>query len=159
MWDLWWTKWHWEVNVGFVVDKVALGSQCGICGGQSGTGKSMWDLWWTKWYWEVYVRFVVDKVALGSHVGFVVDKVALGQVFSEYFGFPLSISFHRCSITRKKRNNLIIFITGLHNKPSTLRCFRNFCCGAPSIKFNLMKKGSSVRPAGRVAFQNIFRFS
>jgi hypothetical protein len=22
------------------------------------------------------------------HVGFVVDKVALGQVFSEYFGFP-----------------------------------------------------------------------
>jgi hypothetical protein len=23
-----------------------------------------------------------------SHVGFVVDKVALGQVFSEYFGFP-----------------------------------------------------------------------
>jgi hypothetical protein len=24
-------------------------------------------------------------------VGFVVDKVALGQVFSEYFGFPLSI--------------------------------------------------------------------
>jgi hypothetical protein len=24
-------------------------------------------------------------------VGFVVDKVALGQVFSEYFGFPLPI--------------------------------------------------------------------
>jgi hypothetical protein len=24
-----------------------------------------------------------------SHVGFVVEKVALGQVFSEYFGFPL----------------------------------------------------------------------
>jgi hypothetical protein len=23
-----------------------------------------------------------------SHVGLVVDKVALGQVFSEYFGFP-----------------------------------------------------------------------
>jgi hypothetical protein len=38
---------------------------------------------------------------------FVVDKVALGQVFSEYFGFPLSISFHRCSSTRKrtKKNN------------------------------------------------------
>jgi hypothetical protein len=32
----------------------------------------MWDLWWTKWHWD---RF-----------------------FSEYFGFPLSISFHRCSI-------------------------------------------------------------
>jgi hypothetical protein len=43
------------------------------------------------------------------HVGFVVDKVALGQVFfPEYFGFPLSISFNRCSITRKneKTNHL-----------------------------------------------------
>jgi hypothetical protein len=30
-----------------------------------------------------------------SHVGFVVDKVALGQVFSEYFGFPCQSSFHR----------------------------------------------------------------
>jgi hypothetical protein len=27
-------------------------------------------------------------------VGFVVDKAALGQVFSEYFGFPCQ-SFHR----------------------------------------------------------------
>jgi hypothetical protein len=26
---------------------------------------------------------------------FVVDKVALGQVFSEYFGFPCQISFHQ----------------------------------------------------------------
>jgi hypothetical protein len=25
---------------------------------------------------------------------FVVDKVALGQVFSEYFGFPCQSSFH-----------------------------------------------------------------
>jgi hypothetical protein len=30
-----------------------------------------------------------------GHVGFVVDKVALGQVFSEYFGFPFQFSFHR----------------------------------------------------------------
>jgi hypothetical protein len=29
-----------------------------------------------------------------SHVGFVVDKVTLGQVFSEYFGFPCQFSFH-----------------------------------------------------------------
>jgi hypothetical protein len=51
------------------------------------------------------------------HVGFVVEKMALGQVFPpEYFGFPLSISFHRCSIKRKTKK-LIIFITGLHNKP------------------------------------------
>jgi hypothetical protein len=28
-----------------------------------------------------------------GHVGFVVDKVALGQVFSEYFGFPCQFSF------------------------------------------------------------------
>jgi hypothetical protein len=30
-----------------------------------------------------------------GHVGFVVDKVALGQVSSEYFGFPCQFSFHR----------------------------------------------------------------
>jgi hypothetical protein len=30
-----------------------------------------------------------------SHVGFVVDEVALGQVFSEYFGFPCQSSFHQ----------------------------------------------------------------
>jgi hypothetical protein len=36
------------------------------------------------------------------HVGFMVDRF-----FPEFFGFPLSISFHRCSITRKrtKSNN------------------------------------------------------
>jgi hypothetical protein len=28
-------------------------------------------------------------------VGFVVDKAALGQVFSEYFGFPCRFSFHQ----------------------------------------------------------------
>jgi hypothetical protein len=30
-----------------------------------------------------------------DHVGFVVDKVALGQVFSEYFGFPYQSLFHQ----------------------------------------------------------------
>jgi hypothetical protein len=30
-----------------------------------------------------------------EHVGFVVDKAALGQVFSEYFGFPCQPSFHQ----------------------------------------------------------------
>ena len=40
-----------------------------------------------------------------DHVGFVVDKVALGQVFPpEYFGFTLSISFQRCSVTWKNEN-------------------------------------------------------
>jgi hypothetical protein len=28
-------------------------------------------------------------------VGFVVDKVTLGQVFSEYFGFPCQSLFHQ----------------------------------------------------------------
>jgi hypothetical protein len=28
-------------------------------------------------------------------LGFVVDKVALGQVFSEYFGFPCQSLFHQ----------------------------------------------------------------
>jgi hypothetical protein len=51
------------------------------------------------------------------HVGFVVDKVALGQVLPEYFSFPLSASFHQWSITRRNEKKLIIFITGLHNKP------------------------------------------
>jgi hypothetical protein len=36
----------------------------------------MWDLWWTKWHWD---RF-----------------------FSEYFGFPLSISLQWCSIKMEK---------------------------------------------------------
>jgi hypothetical protein len=30
-----------------------------------------------------------------GHVRFVVDKVALGQVYSEYFGFPCQFSFHQ----------------------------------------------------------------
>jgi hypothetical protein len=39
-----------------------------------------------------------------GQVEFVVDKVALGQVFSEYFGFPYQSSFHR-------------IILHLHNHP------------------------------------------
>jgi hypothetical protein len=35
------------------------------------------------------------------HVRFVVDKVALGQFFLRIVGFPLSVSFHRCSINCK----------------------------------------------------------
>jgi hypothetical protein len=50
----------------------------------------MWDLWCTKWYWD---RF-----------------------FPDYFGFPMLISFHRCSI-KGKTKKIIIFIKGLHNKP------------------------------------------
>jgi hypothetical protein len=35
---------------------------------------------------------------VSGHVGFMVKKVALGQIFSEYFGFPCQISFHQCPI-------------------------------------------------------------
>ena len=43
------------------------------------SGQSVWDLWWTKWHWDRY--------------------------FPKYFGFPLSFSFHRCSITCKYEKN------------------------------------------------------
>jgi hypothetical protein len=51
------------------------------------------------------------------HVAFVVDKVALGQVFPRVLRFspvnfiPLVLHY------KEKRKKLIIFITGLHNKP------------------------------------------
>jgi hypothetical protein len=32
---------------------------------------------------------------MSGHTGFGVDNVALGQLFSEYFGFPCQFSFHR----------------------------------------------------------------
>jgi hypothetical protein len=45
------------------------------------------------------------------HVGFVVDKVALVQVFfSEVFGFPLSVSFHR-------RSRYLCVIWGMNSMP------------------------------------------
>jgi hypothetical protein len=44
-------------------------------------------------------RWLPTAAAVFAHgsgqVGFVVDKVALGQVFSEYFGFPCQSSFHQ----------------------------------------------------------------
>jgi hypothetical protein len=54
------------------------------------------------------------------HVGFVVDKVTLGQGFPEYFGLTQSISFRRCSITRKITIIIIIIISlimRLHKEP------------------------------------------
>jgi hypothetical protein len=43
---------------------------------------------------------------------FVVDKVALGQVFSEYFGFPCQSSFHQ--LLQKSSTSII---WGLYNRP------------------------------------------
>jgi hypothetical protein len=47
---------------------------------QAATG---FPLWWPKFN------------PRSGHVGFVVDIVALGQVLSEYFGFPCQFSFHK----------------------------------------------------------------
>jgi hypothetical protein len=44
------------------------------------------------------------------YVGFMMDEVALEYVSPEYFRLPLSISFHRCSITRKRTTIIIIII-------------------------------------------------
>jgi hypothetical protein len=41
-------------------------------------------------------------------VGFVVDKAALGQVFSEYFGFPANLSTNF---------SIIIITRGWYNRP------------------------------------------
>jgi type VI protein secretion system component VasA len=72
-------------------------------------GQSLWDLWWTKWHWD---RF-----------------------FPEYFGFPLSISFHRCSITRKNEKKI-------NQSSSSQVCtislkaavLRSICCGVLNKK-------------------------
>jgi hypothetical protein len=50
-------------------EELGCRSHCGVTG--SRLAHSMWDLWWTEWHWD---RF-----------------------FSEFFGFSLSISFHRGS--------------------------------------------------------------
>jgi hypothetical protein len=42
-------------------------------------------------------------------VGFVVDKVALGQVFSEYFGFPANL--------HSTKSSIIIIARGRYNRP------------------------------------------
>jgi hypothetical protein len=70
-------------------------------------GQSMWDLWWKKWQWD---RFL-----------------------SEYFGFPMSVSFHWCSITRKRTTNNNHHRHLQHRvaqEASKLRCVRSVCCGA-----------------------------
>jgi hypothetical protein len=48
-------------------------------------------------------------------VGFVVDKVALGQVFSEYFGFPCQSTFHRLLQSTSS------IIWGWYNRPKSGR--------------------------------------
>jgi hypothetical protein len=42
-----------------------------------------------------WLPIAVTRIQRSVQAGFVVNKVALGQVFSEYFGFPCQFSFHR----------------------------------------------------------------
>jgi hypothetical protein len=51
--------------------------------------------------------------------------------FPEYFGFPLSVSFHRCSITTKRiknNNNYRHLHHRVAQEASMLRCVRSVCC-------------------------------
>jgi hypothetical protein len=48
-----------------------------------------------------------------SHVVFVVEEVALGQVFSEYFGFPCHSSFHQFL----HNHHHLSIIWGWYNRP------------------------------------------
>jgi hypothetical protein len=51
------------------------------------------------------------------HVGFVVGKVVMGQVFPRVFRFsPVNFILSVLHYTEKQKK-LIVFITGLHNKP------------------------------------------
>jgi hypothetical protein len=50
-------------------------------------------------------------------VGFVVEKVALGQVFPRVLWFSSVIFIPPVLHYTEIRKKLIIFITGLHNKP------------------------------------------
>jgi hypothetical protein len=60
---------------------------------------------------------VRDAWLRSVHVGFVVDKVALGQVFPGILRFSLVSFFPPVLHYTEKRKKLIVFITGLHNKP------------------------------------------
>jgi hypothetical protein len=62
---------------------------------------------------------VVWVCAQVNPAGFVVDKVSLGQVFSEFLGFPLLISFHRgLHISEKLKKNSSFIHSPLHSSSS-----------------------------------------
>jgi hypothetical protein len=85
------------------------------------------------------------------HVKFVVDEVALGDTFfSEYFGFALSVSFHRCSITRQNLKKLIV-ITRLHNKPQGCGASVASAVGPFTIKIKI-NNTVSTRPCNCMSY-------
>jgi hypothetical protein len=54
-------------------------------------GQSIWDLWWANWHWD--------------------------RVFPEDFRFSPVRFIPPVLHDKEKRKKLIVFITGLHNKP------------------------------------------
>jgi hypothetical protein len=68
----------------------------------------MWYLWWTKWHWD---RFSPPPPP-------------------EYFRFPLSISFHQCSITRKRTKNNHHLNHKVAHEVLQLQRVCSICCGA-----------------------------
>jgi hypothetical protein len=63
----------------------------------------------------------------------------------ENFGFPLSISFHRCSITRINKKKIIIFIIGLHNKPQGCGASVASAAGPFTTKKNFTSQGPPLQ--------------
>jgi hypothetical protein len=76
------------------------------------------------------------------HVGFVVDKVALGRVFPRVLWVSPVNFIPPVLHYKEKRKNLIIFITGLHNKPQ--RCGASVTSATGPLKKNLRRH----RPSG-----------
>jgi hypothetical protein len=75
------------------------------------------------------------------HVGFVVDKVALGQVIPRVLRFSPVNFIPPVLHYKEQRKKLIIFFTGLHNKPRS--------CGASVVSaagpFATKKKRTNLK--------------
>jgi hypothetical protein len=80
---------------------------------------------------QVRDQFVSD------HVEFLVDSVALGQVFSEYIGFPCQFSFHRLLHIHHHqfmtiRNSLLLLFIALYAHFFNIN-LRNYSCNCICI--------------------------
>jgi hypothetical protein len=81
------------------------------------------------------------------HVGFVVDKVALEQAFPRVLRFsPLNFIPPVFHYSEKRKKKLIIFITGLHNKPQGCGASVASAAGPCTTKKNLRKEQYVIKP-------------